>query len=155
MPLRAYFSTAGVLLVALLLLTNFWLDPRLPMNAKPATTGAETKLANLEVDNPASRQAVGVTRALPSTPDPYALPPRAVVQTEQPAPAAEPQRKSSKPKRKSAQVRAQAADVDDPWRQFGRQPAYAAPAYSDSRYDSRAGLRTRRSSSAQGTLGPH
>ena len=151
MPLVRYFITVGAALVALLLLVNLSLEPHQATNAKPQSTGAVAS-----PPMPASQQTVGVTRTPPSAPDPYSLrrpeptPLPALEQQTQPTSVTE-----TKPKRKSAQVRTRTPDFDDPWRRFGAQPAYTGPAYSDTRYDSRAGLRSPRSSSAQGTLGPH
>jgi len=170
MPLVAYFSTVGAALVALLLFVNFLLEPPHPTKAKP---DAEANPPNSEISRPVSRQTVGVTRTAPSAPDPYALPPRdlppltaaQIEQTDPMAsssalPATEPKSsRDTKPRRRSAHIRARTPNSDDPWRFLSRQPAaapaYTASAYSDTRYDSRAGLRSRWSSSAQGTLGPH
>src|SRR5262249_42576127 len=151
MPLVRYFITVGAALVALLLLVTLSLEPHQATNAKPQSAG---EVASPPM--PASQQTVGVTRTPPSAPDPYSLrrpeptPLPALEQQTQPTSVTE-----TKPKRKSAQVRTRTPDFDDPWRRFGAQPAYPGPASSDTRYDSRAGLRSPRSSSAQGTLGPH
>ena len=172
MPLFRYFITVGTALTALLLVVNLLLEPSDPTPQR-AYTVAETNPSSPGVAGPVNRHTVGVTRTLPSAPDPYALPPRATAQNEQADPIAgnsadpasrtnETHRKSAretKSRRKSAQARARNPDVDDPWR-YVRQPAYSPPAYSasaysDTRYDSRAGLRPRWSSSSQGTLGPH
>jgi hypothetical protein len=171
MPLLAYFSTIGALLMALLLVANVLLEPRPHTPSKPASTDIETKLPKPRITSRVGQHTVGHARtsswreARHGTPPPAA--PAVAVQTERtdltawnsahPAPDRHPgaggERRSFKranPKGNSVLVRTRVQNPAVAGRQQGKTRTYSARAYAGPGHD-----RSRWSFSAEGTLGPH
>jgi hypothetical protein len=173
MPLLAYFGTIGSLLMALLLLAGFLLEPP-PTSPKPGSAGAETNLPRPKITSRVGQYAAADARTAPAREPRHETSPPAAPQTaeltawnsaqpatEQQAGAGGERNSFKAAKRKAVQVRTRvrnpgdAGRQDAAWRQYGRQPTNAARAYSSYGYNSYARERPSWQSWAEGTLGPH
>jgi hypothetical protein len=65
LPLLAYFSTIGALLMALLLVANVLLEPRPHTPPRPAATAVETKPPKPRITSRVGQQTIGDARISP------------------------------------------------------------------------------------------
>lgn len=161
MPLLSYFGTVGAVLLALLLLANFLLEPRRDGSA-PASSFSEKNLPKPRIASRVARTTVGESRPLPSAEARFE-PPRAVPVSEPGEPAEQmawnevqraPTGRSSADDRQRKSFK-RAKTTAELSRRHRKKPTYASPVYSTSAYYSYARAIPRLRYSAEGTLGAH